>query len=107
MNFAIHPATDTLFMTSMLDMLDKHDPETWVWQIFLSMIGEKNYSEALRRSSQERLTMFKEMKEMWIGPRKSAMQWVEEGTEDPIDRCMYWKKPVMWDSRGWESDGGW
>jgi 2-polyprenyl-6-methoxyphenol hydroxylase-like FAD-dependent oxidoreductase len=99
MNFAIHPTTDTLFMISILDMPNRNDPQTWVWQIFFSMMGEENQKEALRISSQERLAMFKEEKEMWVEPWKSVMSWVREGTNIPADRCMFWKEPVKWDSR--------
>jgi 2-polyprenyl-6-methoxyphenol hydroxylase-like FAD-dependent oxidoreductase len=97
MNFAIHPDTNTIFMVSILDMPDKHDAGTWVWQIFFSVMGEND--EVLRLSSGEKLVMLKERAEKWVEPWKSAMSWVPEGTEVPTDVGMYWKDPVVWDNK--------
>lgn len=100
MNFAIHPDTDTLFMISILDMPDKNDAGTWVWQIFYSMMGEENQKEVSVMGSQDRLVMLRGKAEGWVDPWKSAMEWLEDGTEIPADVCMFWKEPVGWDSRG-------
>jgi 2-polyprenyl-6-methoxyphenol hydroxylase-like FAD-dependent oxidoreductase len=97
MNVAIH--TNSFLLTSILDMPNRNDAATWVFQIVPTVMNEDN-AKIIGMSHEQRLALLKGRAKELVEPFKSAITWVIEGTEIPADVCMHWEKPVAWDNKG-------
>lgn len=98
MNAAIH--ANSFFLISILDIPDRNDAATWLFQIIPTMMNEDN-AKIIGMSHEQRLVLLKERAKELVEPFKSAITWVREGTEIPADVCMHWKEPVAWDTKGY------
>lgn len=98
-NFGIHPDQDAMFMVSILDMPDRADAATWVFQLYFSSQTADN--DAIRKmDSEQRRVFLVERARFFAEPWKSAFTWVPVGTYIPCDSVTYWEDSVAWDNRG-------
>lgn len=98
-NFGIHPDQDAMYMLSILDVPDRNDAATWIFQLYFSSMTVDN--DAVRAmDSEQRRQLLKDRAQYFAEPWKSAFQWVQEGTVIPCDLVTYWKDPVQWDNYG-------
>ncbi|KAJ8070310.1 hypothetical protein OCU04_000690 [Sclerotinia nivalis] len=100
MNFGTNQELKALAMLTILDVVDKEKPETWVFQLLWSVFEDdpERQANVANLSNQENLEALQSKVELWTDPWKSAIKWVAKGTEVPADICMLWKDPVQWDN---------
>lgn len=91
---APHPSQNTWYIMPILEVKDRDDPASWVFQLFMSLWT----GEEAPATSEERLTHFKELAANYAEPFRSAAAWVPDGTYVPYDRIKHWPKPVRWDN---------
>ncbi|KAH8770261.1 hypothetical protein BGZ57DRAFT_1005928 [Hyaloscypha finlandica] len=99
MNFGINPDPKTFFLLSNLDIPDRNDASTWMWQ-FTYSFPTQNADEVIAMTHEQRLNMLREGSEKWIDPWKSALKWLKDGTEIPADKVNLWKNITGWDNHG-------
>ncbi|KAB8302647.1 hypothetical protein EYC80_006012 [Monilinia laxa] len=100
MNFGTNKELKIFSMISILDVVDRKKPETWIFQLLWSVFEEdpKHREKVATMSNEEKLRFLQSNADLWADPWKSALKWVPEGTEIPADVCMLWKDPVLWDN---------
>jgi hypothetical protein len=99
MNFGINPDPKTFFLLSNLDIPDRNDASTWMWQ-FTYSFPTQNADEVIAMTHGQRLDMLREGSEKWIDPWKSALKWLKDRTEIPADKVNLWKNITGWDNHG-------
>ncbi|KAA8576527.1 hypothetical protein EYC84_006636 [Monilinia fructicola] len=100
MNFGTNKELRIFSMISILDVVDRKKPETWIFQLLWSVFEEdpKHQEKVATMSNEEKLVFLQSNADLWADPWKSALKWVSKGTEIPADACMLWKDPVPWDN---------
>ncbi|KAN0122694.1 hypothetical protein V8E51_001020 [Hyaloscypha variabilis] len=99
MNFGINSDPKTFFLLSNLDIPDKNDASTWMWQ-FTYSFPTQNAEEVVAMTHEQRPNMLREGSERWIDPWKSALKWLPDGTETPADTVNLSKNITGWDNHG-------
>jgi 2-polyprenyl-6-methoxyphenol hydroxylase-like FAD-dependent oxidoreductase len=99
MNFSINTDPKTFFLLSDLDIPDKNDASTWMWQ-FTCSFPTQAADKVIAMRHKQRLNMLREGSEKWIDPWKSALKWLPNGTEIPADKVNTWKNITGWDNHG-------
>lgn len=94
-DYGVHPK-GFFFLMAIQSVPDPEDPSTWKFQLLTSWpdclykLGEEE------NTSEGRLKALKELTADFSEPRKSAVEWVKEGTHISRDRLAIWS-PIPWD----------
>ncbi|KAI9753800.1 MAG: hypothetical protein M1835_000954 [Candelina submexicana] len=91
-SLCLHPKG--LSFLAVQDASDPDKPETWVFQVVVSWIGERNTS----LDNAGRIAELKEKLHDWAEPFRSATLWMPEDTPITYDRISYWV-PIPWDDK--------
>ena len=84
-NFGLNPDFKTFFLLSVLDVPDRNDTSTWIFQFTYSSTTE-NAMEVMAMTHEQRLNMIRGKSKFWLDPWKSALEWLQDGTEVPTDK---------------------
>ncbi|KAF4872472.1 FAD-dependent monooxygenase cctM [Colletotrichum siamense] len=95
-NMAVHPDQDTLFFIAVADVPDPEDPETWEFQVALSLWSNEDPPE----TNEDRMKYFKKLAEPYCEPYRSAALWVPDDTYIPRDKYAEWKSIAPWKNFG-------
>ncbi|KAH9231177.1 hypothetical protein K456DRAFT_1726870 [Colletotrichum gloeosporioides 23] len=95
-NMAVHPDQDTLFFLAVADVPDPEDPETWEFQVALSLWSTEDPPE----TNEDRIKYFKKLAEPYCEPYRSAALWVPDDTYIPRDKYAEWKRIAPWNNFG-------
>ncbi|KAI8167194.1 FAD-dependent monooxygenase cctM [Colletotrichum sp. SAR 10_65] len=95
-NMAVHPDQDTLFFLAVADVPDPEDPETWEFQVALSLWSTEDPPE----TNEDRMKYFKKLAEPYCEPYRSAALWVPDDTYIPRDKYAEWKRIAPWKNFG-------
>ncbi|KAI8224519.1 FAD-dependent monooxygenase cctM [Colletotrichum sp. SAR 10_77] len=95
-NMAVHPDQDTLFFLAVADVPDPEDPETWEFQVALSLWSNEDPPE----TNEDRMKYFKKLAEPYCEPYRSAALWVPDDTYIPRDKYAEWKSIAPWKNFG-------
>ncbi|KAI8153967.1 FAD-dependent monooxygenase cctM [Colletotrichum sp. SAR 10_70] len=95
-NMAVHPDQDTLFFLAVADVPDPEDPETWEFQVALSLWSNEDPPE----TNEDRMKYFKKLAEPYCEPYRSAALWVPDDTYIPRDKYAEWKRIAPWNNFG-------
>lgn len=88
-DYGVHPK-GVFFLMAIQSVPDPADPSTWSFQLLTS------WPDSLRKLSEEentskgRLKVLKELTHNFSEPRKSAIEWVSDGTHISRDRLAIW-----------------
>ncbi|KAJ0132797.1 Uncharacterized protein HZ326_24127 [Fusarium oxysporum f. sp. albedinis] len=77
---------------SVADVPDPDKPETWLFQISLSLWNEGQQPETY----EERVRMFKKLAANYCEPFKYLAEWVREDAIIPLDNFSTWKQIQSW-----------
>jgi len=72
---------------------------TWIFQFTYSSTTE-NAMEVMAVTHEQRLNMIRGRSKFWLDPWKSALEWLQDGTEVPTDKIYLWKHIMGWDNYG-------
>ncbi|KAF0325702.1 hypothetical protein GQ607_007144 [Colletotrichum asianum] len=97
-NMAVHPDQDTLFFLAVADVPNPEDPETWEFQVALSLWSNEDPPE----TNEDRMQYFKKLAEPYCEPYRSAALWVPDDTYIPRDKVCYaeWRRIAPWKNFG-------
>ncbi|KAJ4148686.1 hypothetical protein NW765_017553 [Fusarium oxysporum] len=87
-----HPHQNTYFFLTLADVPDPDKPETWLFQISLSLWNEGQQPETY----EERVRMFKKLAANYCEPFKYLAEWVREDAIIPLDNFSTWKQIQPW-----------
>ncbi|KAI3572694.1 putative monooxygenase [Fusarium oxysporum f. sp. albedinis] len=87
-----HPDQNTYFFLTLADVPDPDKPETWVFQLSLSLWNEGQQPETF----EERVRIFKELAANYCEPFKSVAEWVGEDVKITLSDFSTWKKIQPW-----------
>ncbi|KAI8235454.1 hypothetical protein K4K55_004263 [Colletotrichum sp. SAR 10_96] len=88
----IHPIADV----SLADVPDPENPETWEFQVALSLWSTEDPPE----TNEDRMKYFKKLAEPYCEPYRSAALWVPDDTYIPRDKYAEWKRIAPWKNFG-------
>ncbi|KAF2096666.1 FAD/NAD(P)-binding domain-containing protein, partial [Rhizodiscina lignyota] len=94
--YPAHPDQPTLALFTLADIKDKDRPETWVFQMYLSIWGTNDYPP----TNDERVKLFKKYGENYCEPFRSATRWVRDDQIITPDKYRVWCRPTQWDNHG-------
>ncbi|KAF5560475.1 FAD NAD(P)-binding domain-containing protein [Fusarium phyllophilum] len=92
-----HPDQNTYFFLTVLsaaDIKDPDRPETWLYQISLSLWNEGRHPETY----EERIQLFKNLAANYCEPFKSVGEWVGEDMMIPLHDFSTWKQIQPWNN---------
>ncbi|KAJ0280751.1 hypothetical protein COL940_006072 [Colletotrichum noveboracense] len=78
------------------DVPDPEDPETWEFQVALSLWSTEDPPE----TNEDRIKYFKKLAEPYCEPYRSAALWVPDDTYIPRDKYAEWKRIAPWNNFG-------
>ncbi|KAF5520813.1 FAD-dependent monooxygenase cctM [Colletotrichum aenigma] len=89
--------TKTLcFFLAVADVPDPEDPETWEFQVALSLWSTEDPPE----TNEDRMKYLKKLAEPYCEPYRSAALWVPDDTYIPRDKYAEWKRIAPWNNFG-------
>lgn len=94
-DYGVHPK-GFFFLMAIVSVPDPEDPSTWLFQLLTSWPDKLRKLSEEENTSEGRLKVLKELTADFAEPRKSAIEWVNEGTHISRDRLAIWC-PVPWD----------
>ncbi|KAK1849775.1 hypothetical protein CCHR01_07593 [Colletotrichum chrysophilum] len=80
----------------LADVPDPEDPETWEFQVALSLWSTEDPPE----TNEDRMKYFKKLAEPYCEPYRSAALWVPDDTYIPRDKYAEWKRIAPWKNFG-------
>lgn len=92
--YPAHPDQPTLAIFTLADIMDKDRPETWIFQIYLSVWGFTEFPS----TNEERVKLLKKYGENYCEPFRSATRWVRDDQIIPPDKYHVWCRPTKWDN---------
>ncbi|CZR62938.1 related to monooxygenase [Phialocephala subalpina] len=94
-DYGVHPK-GFFFLMAIQSVPDTDDPSTWLFQLLSSWPDTLYALKEEENTSEGRLKVLKGLTKDFSEPRKSAIEWVKEGTHISRDRLAIWS-PVPWD----------
>lgn len=95
MNFGTNQELGAFAMVSILDVVEKDKPETWIFQLFWSAFEKdlERQAKVATMSNEDKLAFIQSTVELWTDPWKSAFKWVPKGTEvNCVIRIAFYRK---------------
>ncbi len=99
MNFGFHGEQKAMCFVCCMEMPDKDDPSTWIWQFFKSYKG-RDSEKLVAMSNEEKLKMLRDEADGWVEPWRSAGKLLNEDAIAYADVLMTWNQIAPWDNHG-------
>lgn len=94
--YLAHPDQRTRCIIQPADIVDPDRPETWIFQIILSVLGTDQYP----KENTDRVKLFKQLAANYCEPVRSIAEWVNNDTWMSPDKFIHWQSPTRWPNHG-------
>ena len=91
------PNKGTMYFISIQDVPDEMKPETWMFQLFVSWKGGRQFANA-DNTPEECLKHMKKVGADWAEPWRSAAMNLKDGTPIQAEKVHYWADPLLHDN---------